>query len=73
MPAKQSGADAPKSADPTPPSPEGQGAAKVVQLTAPYAFYDDDGSLRSWNPGQKVTGSDAALLLDRDAPVLEVV
>lgn len=71
--AKQSGADAPKSTDPKPPVTDEQAPTKVVQLTAPYAFYDEDGSLRSWNPGQKVSGSDAALLLERDAPVTEVV
>lgn len=40
-----------------------------VRLTAPYAFYDEDGNLRSWNAGQRVGGEDAALLMQRGAPV----
>jgi hypothetical protein len=70
--AKQPGADAPNSTESKQPGADARDAAKAVQLTHPYAFYDEDGSLRSWNPGQKVTGSDAALLIERGAPVVEV-
>lgn len=72
MAAKQPGADAPQNDDSKQPGADAQ-AASVVQLTHPYAFYDEDGSYRSWNPGQKVSGSDAELLLERGAPVVEVV
>lgn len=47
-------------------------APSTVKLTSLYAFYDEDGALRSWNEGQIVTGDDVALLLARSAPVVEV-
>lgn len=72
MAAKQPGADASKTDETQQPSADAQAAPRVVQLTAPYAFYTDDGSLRSWNLGQKVAGSDAELLIARAAPIVEV-
>lgn len=40
-----------------------------VRLLAPYRFHDDDGTVRHWHAGQSVSGSDAALLIERKAPV----
>lgn len=41
--------------------------ARVV-LAAPYAFYDDDGALRSWGQGRVVEDpAEIALLIDRGA------
>ena len=46
--------------------------ATPVRLTAPYAFYDEEGNMRSWNAGQQVGGADAALLMQRGAPIEQV-
>lgn len=40
-----------------------------VRLLAPYRFHDDDGHARHWHAGETVSGSDAALLIERAAPV----
>lgn len=40
-----------------------------VRLLAPYRFHDDDGHAHHWHAGETVTGSDAALLIARQAPI----
>lgn len=40
-----------------------------VRLLAPYRFHDDDGHVHHWHAGESVSGSDAALLIERKAPV----
>lgn len=42
---------------------------KTVRLLAPYRFHDDDGHAYHWFAGQSVSGHEAALLIERQAPV----
>lgn len=63
-----SGPDTLKPAEPEQSTTEG-GKAEVV-LAAPYAYYDADGVLNSWHPGQKVTDPTIiAVLIARGAPL----
>lgn len=43
-----------------------------VTLSTVYGYYDDDGNMRMWQPGQVVTEvSEIEDLIARDAPLLE--
>lgn len=42
---------------------------KQYRLTAPHRFYDEDGGMHHWDAGQTVSGDEAAMLIERQAPV----
>jgi hypothetical protein len=61
-----------KNNDETPQAETPKAKEVTVRLTAPHGFYDEDGNLRFWHAGHKVSGDDARLLIDRGAPVEEL-
>lgn len=43
----------------------------TITLAAPYAFYEEDGTFRTWQCGHVVTDPEhIALLMERKAPII---